>query len=51
MNKHTVMIFSSVGRKFVMAITGLFLCTFLVVHLSGNLLLFKNDGGASGVGV
>jgi succinate dehydrogenase / fumarate reductase cytochrome b subunit len=47
MNKHTVMIFSSVGRKLVMAITGLFLCTFLVVHLSGNLLLFKNDGGAA----
>ncbi len=31
---------SSVGRKFVMAITGLFLCFFLVVHLSGNLLLY-----------
>lgn len=31
---------SSVGRKFVMAITGLFLCFFLVVHLAGNLLLY-----------
>lgn len=31
---------SSVGRKFVMAITGLLLCGFLVVHLAGNLLLF-----------
>lgn len=30
---------SSVGRKFVMAITGLLLCGFLVVHLAGNLLL------------
>jgi succinate dehydrogenase / fumarate reductase cytochrome b subunit len=38
---------SSVGQKFVMGITGIFLCTFLVVHLSGNLLLFRNDGGRS----
>src|SRR5689334_10616497 len=26
-----------------MALTGLFLCTFLIVHLSGNLALFKHD--------
>ncbi len=38
-------IFSSVGKKLIMALTGLFLCTFLLVHLSGNLALFKNDGG------
>ncbi|GAA4004903.1 succinate dehydrogenase [Hymenobacter fastidiosus] len=38
---------SSIGRKIVMAITGLFLCTFLVVHLVGNLQLFKDDGGAA----
>lgn len=31
---------SSVGKKFVMGGTGLFLCFFLVVHLAGNLLLF-----------
>lgn len=31
---------SSVGRKFVMGCTGLFLCFFLVVHLAGNLLLY-----------
>ena len=31
---------SSVGRKFLMGITGLFLCFFLVVHLAGNLLLY-----------
>ncbi len=31
---------SSVGRKFVMALTGLFLCLFLVIHLAGNLLLY-----------
>lgn len=32
---------SSVGKKFVMGCTGLFLCFFLVVHLAGNLLLYK----------
>lgn len=31
---------SSVGRKFIMGLTGLFLCFFLVVHLAGNLLLY-----------
>ena len=31
---------SSVGKKFLMAITGQLLCGFLVVHLAGNLLLF-----------
>ncbi len=36
---------SSVGQKIISAITGLFLCAFLVVHVSGNLLLFKDDGG------
>ncbi len=38
---------SSVGRKIIMALTGLFLITFLVVHLAGNLLLLRNDGGAA----
>ncbi len=28
-----------------MSVTGLFLCSFLVVHLLGNLQLFKDDGG------
>lgn len=31
---------SSVGKKFLMAITGLLLCGFLLAHLAGNLLLF-----------
>lgn len=31
---------SSVGRKYLMGLTGLFLCIFLVLHLAGNLLLF-----------
>jgi succinate dehydrogenase / fumarate reductase cytochrome b subunit len=38
---------SSLGKKLIMALTGLFLCTFLIVHLGGNLLLFCNDGGYS----
>lgn len=38
---------TSVGRKVVMAITGLLLCGFLVVHLAGNLLLHAPDGGKS----
>ena len=36
---------SSLGKKLIMALTGLFLCTFLIVHLGGNLLLFSNDDG------
>lgn len=35
----------SVIRKFAMALTGLFLCLFLVEHLIGNLLLYKGDNG------
>jgi succinate dehydrogenase / fumarate reductase cytochrome b subunit len=38
---------SSIGRKIIMSITGLFLCSFLVIHLVGNLQLFKHDGGAA----
>lgn len=38
---------TSVGRKFVMAITGLLLCGFLVAHLGGNLLLWAGDGGTA----
>lgn len=36
---------SSVGRKWLMALTGLFLSLFLIVHVAGNLQLFKDDGG------
>ncbi len=36
---------SSIGRKLIMSLTGLFLVSFLFVHLSGNFLLFKSDGG------
>ncbi len=33
---------SSLGRKYLMAITGLFLCSFLVIHLIGNVALFTD---------
>ncbi|MDA9554674.1 succinate dehydrogenase cytochrome b subunit [Pelobium sp.] len=36
---------SSLGRKLIMCLTGLFLCSFLIVHLTGNFQLFKNDDG------
>jgi succinate dehydrogenase / fumarate reductase cytochrome b subunit len=39
------MLTSTLGRKLIMALTGLFLILFLVVHLLGNLQLLKNDGG------
>ena len=39
------MFYTSVGRKLIMAMTGLFLCFFLLEHLYGNLQLYKMDGG------
>ena len=36
---------SSIGRKLIMSLTGLFLILFLVVHLIGNFQLLKGDGG------
>ena len=36
---------SSIGKKLIMALTGLFLCSFLIVHVVGNLQLFKSDQG------
>ncbi|MCH7396800.1 succinate dehydrogenase cytochrome b subunit [Belliella sp. DSM 107340] len=36
---------STLGRKVLMALTGLFLILFLVVHLAGNLQLLIPDGG------
>lgn len=35
----------TIGRKVLMALTGLFLCLFLCEHLYGNLLLYYNDHG------
>lgn len=36
---------SSVGKKLVMALTGLFLISFLVVHAGVNACIWANDGG------
>lgn len=38
---------SSIGKKLIMSLTGLFLILFLIVHLAGNLQLLNNDGGES----
>jgi succinate dehydrogenase / fumarate reductase cytochrome b subunit len=45
MNWFTKLLTSTLGRKVMMALTGLFLIIFLVVHLIGNLQLLKHDGG------
>ena len=38
---------SSLGKKLVMSLTGIFLILFLIVHLVGNLQLLSDDGGES----
>ncbi|MFC1526466.1 succinate dehydrogenase cytochrome b subunit [Candidatus Latescibacterota bacterium] len=38
---------SSVGKKLGMAVTGIFLYGFLLAHLTGNLLLLGDGGGAT----
>lgn len=38
---------SSIGKKIVMALTGLFLISFLIVHSAINAMIFYNDGGAT----
>lgn len=45
MNWFTKLATSTLGRKLLMALTGLFLIVFLTVHLIGNLQLLKGDGG------
>jgi succinate dehydrogenase / fumarate reductase cytochrome b subunit len=45
MNWFTTFLSSSLGKKLIMALTGLFLITFLIVHLIGNLQLLHDDGG------
>ncbi len=39
--------FASISRKVITALAGLFLITFLAVHLSTNLLMLKPDNGAT----
>lgn len=43
MSKATAFFAYSIGKKVVMALTGLFLVSFLVVHMSGNLQLFTES--------
>lgn len=45
MNNFSRTFSSTLGRKLIMSLTGLFLCSFLIVHLIGNFQLFKNDNG------
>jgi succinate dehydrogenase / fumarate reductase, cytochrome b subunit len=42
-----LLFYSSIAKKVVMALAGLFLITFLLVHLGINLLLMCNDDGAA----
>lgn len=39
------MLISTLGKKLLMSLTGLFLISFLTIHLIGNLAIFSNDGG------
>lgn len=45
MNWFTNFLTSSIGRKLIMSLTGLFLIVFLLVHLIGNFQLLIPDGG------
>jgi len=47
MNWLTSFLTSSAGRKVIMSLTGLFLCSFLIAHMAGNFALFADDGGQS----
>jgi succinate dehydrogenase / fumarate reductase, cytochrome b subunit len=47
MNRITTFLTSSVGRKLLMGLTGFFLGSFLIVHLTINLFLFKSDRGTT----
>jgi len=45
MSKPFTFFTSSIGKKLVMGITGIFLILFLIVHCGINALIFLNDGG------
>ncbi len=47
MSWFTQFLTSSIGRKLLMSLTGLFLVIFLLIHLIGNLQLLAGDGGES----
>ena len=43
MNSFIRFLSSSIGRKYVMAVTGLSLTLFLLVHMAGNLTLYAGN--------
>src|SRR5690606_15567461 len=45
MSKSKPLLFSSLGKKLIMSLTGLFLCSFLIIHLIGNLIVLYDDQG------
>ncbi|MFM1912635.1 MAG: hypothetical protein RIR51_473 [Bacteroidota bacterium] len=45
MNWLSAFLNSSLGKKLIMSITGIFLITFLIVHCAINAAIFANDGG------
>jgi succinate dehydrogenase / fumarate reductase cytochrome b subunit len=45
MSKKSGFLYSSIGKKVVMGLTGLFLISFLIIHCFINSLIFFNDGG------
>ena len=47
MNWFTNLFTSSLGKKVLMSLTGLFLITFLIIHCAINAMIFFNDGGAT----
>jgi succinate dehydrogenase / fumarate reductase, cytochrome b subunit len=47
MNWFTNLFTSSIGKKIIMSLTGLFLITFLIIHCAINAMIFFNDGGAT----
>jgi succinate dehydrogenase / fumarate reductase cytochrome b subunit len=45
MNWFAQLVTSSLGKKLIMALTGLFLISFLIIHCTINAMIFLNDGG------
>ena len=45
MSKKSGFLYSSIGKKIIMGLSGLFLIAFLLVHCFVNSLIFLNDGG------
>jgi succinate dehydrogenase / fumarate reductase cytochrome b subunit len=45
MSKKSGFFYSSIGKKVIMGLTGLFLISFLVIHCFLNSFIFFNDGG------